>query len=361
MRDELKAELLMALSRYCPDRQDIMQDAKFAFEIILDKYEISRRETTLIVREDGKTEAVIKKFLYAKLAAGLSKNSVNYYRLTIGKFFRKTGKDYDKITPDDVRLYFALRVQQDGISKSTANNERRNLSSFFGWLQKEEILLKNPMAKVDVIKETKKQKRAYELMDLEKIRMGCRTSREKAIVEILASTWCRVSELVGIKVSDINNGRITVRGKGDKYRDVFINARAQLALDTYLAERHDSNPYLFPRSKYAGRFKEFAAAAGHKSPAEMPLWYQNPESVDDRLPADRGTIESIIKRIGRRAGVSDCHPHRFRRTGATLALRAGMPLSVVQKLLGHSSIETTQIYLDISDDEMEQAHKRFVF
>lgn len=354
MRRELEEKLVIALMPYIPHSQ--MQDARMAITMILSNYEIDKRETELVVYEGFKNDAILKKFLATKLAAGLSIRTIQQYRRSISFSLQYIGKPYDEITPDDMRLYIARRLQIDKVSKVTVDNERRDLSAFYGWLQKEEILLKNPMNKVEKIKVTKKKKKAYELLDLEKIRMGCETNREKAIVEFLASTWCRVSEMCEVKVTDIDEGKVIVHGKGDKYREVYLNARAKLAVEMYLKERRDTNPFLFPRCKYAGDVKTLAAhgAAGKKT------WYTNQALVDEKLAMDKGTAESIIRRIGRAVGVEKAHPHRFRRTGATMALRAGMPIQTVSKLLGHNNIETTQIYLDISDDELEQAHKRWV-
>ena len=354
MRRELEEKLVIALMPYIPHSQ--MQDARMAITMILSNYEIDKRETELVVYEGFKNDAILKKFLSTKLAAGLSIRTIQQYRRSISFSLQYIGKPYDEITPDDMRLYIARRLQIDKVSKVTVDNERRDLSAFYGWLQKEEILLKNPMNKVEKIKVTKKKKKAYELLDLEKIRMGCETNREKAIVEFLASTWCRVSEMCEVKVTDIDEGKVIVHGKGDKYREVYLNARAKLAVEMYLKERKDTNPFLFPRCKYAGDVKTLAAhgAAGKKT------WYTNQALVDEKLAMDKGTAESIVRRIGRAVGVEKAHPHRFRRTGATMALRAGMPIQTVSKLLGHNNIETTQIYLDISDDELEQAHKRWV-
>ena len=213
------------------------------------------------------------------------------------------------------------------------------------------------MSKVDSLKETKKKKKAYSLLDLEKVRLGCETNREKAIIEFLASTWCRVSEMAEVKVSDIEGNKVTVHGKGDKYRDVYLNARAQLAIEQYLKERSDNNPYLIPKCRYLASDKEFIKAGSRKAQKE---WYKNPDMVSPDERPDVGTIENTVRNVGKRAGVTKCHPHRFRRTGATMALRQGMPITQVSKLLGHESIETTQIYLDISDEELEQAHKKYV-
>ncbi len=353
MKEELINDLTLAMMPYVEN----MPDLRMAITIVLGKYEVQKAETALTVYEGDVNGQILKRFLAAKLAKGCSTKTIGYYQHTISRTLAEIGKPYMNITADDIRYWLAVRIQRDGLSKTSANNERRNLSSFFKWLQTEEILLKNPMAKIDAIKETKKKKKAYSLLDLEKIRMGCRTNREKAMVEFLASTWCRVTEMCEVKISDISNGKVMVHGKGDKYRECFINARAQLALEVYLEERKDNNPYLFPGEKYAGDIKAMAKAMKRIKRVE---WYKDPRNVDEEAHIRQGTVETIIRNIGRRVGVEKVHPHRFRRTGATMALRTGMPLTTVSKLLGHESIETTQIYLDISEEELEAAHKKFV-
>lgn len=334
-----------------------MSDIKMRLAIVLSPYHVERHGTELATYEGNKNDQILKQFLAAKIAAGLTPRTLYYYRVTITSVLQKIGKPYDEITPDDVRVYLAIRVQRDHVSKVTANSERRAMSAFYGWLQKEEILLANPMQKVDIIKFHKGKKKAYELMDLEKIRMACRSAREKAMVEVFASTWCRVSEVAQIKLSEIDNNRILIHGKGEKDREVYLNARALLAVQAYLDERSDTNPYLFPRAKYAGAVQIMTKG---KSRDNQPSWYTDPSLVAEDGHMDKSSMENVIRSIGKRAGVPNVHPHRFRRTGATLALRSGMPLLVVSKMLGHRSVETTQIYLDISDDELEQAHKKYV-
>lgn len=357
MRDQLTTDLVNALMPFVEASK--IQDMKMIITITLDKYDVSLAERAVTIWKGDVNENILRKFLASKTAAGCSARTLDYYRKSIKKSLETIGKPFDEITPDDIRYFLAVRIQRDKIAKTTANNERRNLSSFYGWLQKEEILLKNPMSKIDNIKESKRKKKAYSLLDLEKIRVGCASTREKAIVEFLASTWCRVSEAVEVKISDIeSSGKITVHGKGDKYRDVYLNARARMAIELYLADRKDNNPYLFPKGKYLVNEREYKKAGlTHQN---MKEWYKDPDMVDEHLPMDRSTMEAIVRKIGRKVGVDKVHPHRFRRTGATLALRQGMPLTTVSKLLGHENIQTTQIYLDISDEELEQAHRRYV-
>lgn len=352
MKRKLIDEIALAIRPYvnCVNNA-VFDDIKLQLDIVLKDYDVREAETSLVVWEGDLNEKTVRRFLAAKMAAGCSMRTVDFYNQCLRGFFCAEQKNYDDVDADDIRYYLAKRTQIDGVSKVTANNERRVLSSFFGWLQKEEILLRNPMSKVDAIKVTKEKKKAFQLMDIEKIRGACCTNRERAMVEFLASTWCRVSEVVEVKVADIENGKCTVHGKGDKYREVYLNARCVYALTAYLNERHDDNPYLFPRAKYAGDIKR---ASKRKD------WYKDCGKVAEQGHMDASSFENVIRNIGKRAGVSNTHPHRFRRTGATMALKQGMPLTAVSKLLGHESIETTQIYLDISYSELEANHRKYV-
>ena len=351
VREEAVNAIVTALTPYTGDLS--RQDLKMRIEISLSPYDIVAGEHDLTVYEGDINEIMLQRFLVAKITKGCSAKTLEFYKWTVENVMQAIGKSYADVTADDIRLYIALRVQRDKVSKVTADNERRILSSFFTWLHNEEIIDKNPMTRIDAVKAQKKKKKAYSVLDLERIRAGCRTNRERAIVEMLASTWCRVSELAQIRIDEIHDGKVIVHGKGGKDREVYINARASVILDSYLQERKDTNPYLFPRM--AGRFSQRSGTG-----STSPEWYGNPDCVDPQEPTGTGSIEGIVRRIGRKAVVENVHPHRFRRTGATLALRQGMPLTTVSRLLGHENIATTQIYLDISDDELELAHRKYV-
>lgn len=356
MKEDLITDLAIMLQ---PHTDMNMQDLKMRIEMVLQPYEVTKAHTELTVYQGNINERILKKFLAAKIAAGCSTRTVEYYGQSIKQTLETIGKPYTDVTADDIRLYLAIRIHKDGVKKTTADNERRNLSSFYTWLQKEEILLKNPMNKVESIRTTKKKKKAYSLLDLEKIRLGCRNARERAIVEFLASTWCRVSELLQVKISDIQGETVEVHGKGDKYRTVYLNARAMLAVNQYMKERSDNNPYLFPGCAYSSidtQFKDMIQKYG----LQRHEWYKVPELISNAGIPDVSIIENTVRQIGKRAGVDNVHPHRFRRTGATMALRQGMPILQVSKMLGHNSLETTQIYLDISDEELQQAHNKYV-
>lgn len=354
MKKQLTDELIIALQRYIPESD--REDAAMSIALTLDGYSITEEETSLVVYEEDATQLVFKKFLAAKIAKGCSARTIGFYRDSIRKSLMAINKPYDQITADDIRYYLAMRVQKDGVTKTTANNERRALSSFYQWLQTEEILLKNPMNKVDAIKVTKKKKKAFSKMEIEHLRDACRTNRERALVETLLSTWARVSEIALIRIDEISGDRIVVHGKGDKEREVYLTPKAQLMIEKYLREREDSNPFLFPRAKYAGNAAAFTKDRGRR---RSPEWYQCKDLVDDEGHMDACSIEGVVRKIGKRAGVDNTHPHRFRRTGATMALRSGMPLLQVSKLLGHEQISTTQIYLDISDEELMEAHNKY--
>lgn len=355
MKDQLANDLVITLTSYLKDLSG--QDLKMRIAMVLADYDVTKSEHALTVYEGDINDAVIMRFLSAKIAQGCSKKTVYYYKNSITMTLEQIGKPYNEVTADDVRLYLAKRIYKDKVSKTTTNNERRNLSAFYGWLQREEILLKNPMAKVDAVKITKTKKKAFEQMEIERIRDHCKSRRETAMIEVLLSTWARVSEIAQMRIDDIHGDHLIVHGKGDKDREVYLNAKAVLSVQNYLSERSDNNPYLFPRAKYAGDVAKMCKGKHRKLQCE---WYKEPSFVDPEKCMDSSSIESIVREIGRRAGVSNVHPHRFRRTGATIALRNGMPLIQVSKLLGHENIGTTQIYLDVSDDELAQAHKRFV-
>lgn len=309
------------------------------------KYEIAEKETLPAIRDEDHTDYLIKKFIASKMAIGCTKRTIEFYYKEAVLFFKFfSTKTPEQITSDDIRYYLAKQVL-NGNTKVTANNKRRALSSFYSWLRREEIISKNPMEKIDPIKTEKKQKKAFTEIEIEKMRCACRTKKETAQVEVLISTWARLSEVVNIKISDIHDNKITVLGKGQKERTVFLNAKAQIAIANYLKEREDNNPYLFP-----GKIGKTGSSL---------IWYQHKENVSPDRHIDQGSLGAQIRKLGKRAGVPDAHPHRFRRTGATLALRHGMPLTTVSKILGHESIATTQIYLDITNADMEFNFQKF--
>lgn len=353
MKDELVNSIVCMLDSMGVDTEGVAD----RLYILMKDYSITQMETALVPRDDAMNEQLLKRFLASKMVKGCTKRTIRQYATEIKKILLKFGKNCTQITSDDVRVYIAARIMRDGVSKTTANNELRYLRSFFSWLIAEEVIQKNPLNKVDRIKQDKIKKKAFTEMECEMIRKACRTPQETAIVEVLLSTGCRVSELVQIRIEDISDGKVIVHGKGNKDRTVYFNAKAELALQTFLAERKDANPYVFPGGLNACEKSKRSKRNGISQ--TTPYWYKYPEMVGEGM-RETGSIEQTVRKIGRRAGVDNVHPHRFRRTSATIALRRGMPIEMVSKMLGHEQISTTQIYLDLSDDDLEAAHRKYV-
>lgn len=304
--------------------------------IILNDYSISRKETSLVVVSDKKERAV-QMFLVTKKVEGCADNTLTYYIGVLSRFFTEIKCELDKIGADQIRYYIAVRSQRDKLSKVSQDNELRVLRSFFKWASLEDYITKNPTANIKAIKQDKRIKKPFSEVELELLRNAARSykrdieaKRNIAIVEMLYSTGCRVSELCGMNRQDINNDEVVVLGKGGKERVCYLNAKAILALEDYINARSDSNPALF---------------------------------VSVKKPYKRVTksgVEYMTKRIGKIADVADTHPHRFRRTAATTALNRGMPIDQVQQMLGHEQINTTTIYARSKQDNVKASHRKYV-
>ena len=359
MRDKLQKEILLMLMECGINTENI----KSRLTIILNDYEIESRCTEVAVVGEDDITKYIKLFLVNKRVSGRTERTLDHYKNELIRFFRETKKSPLEITSDDVKVYLAMKEIRDNNSKVTQKNILRVLSSSFQWMIKEEYILKNPMNKVDEIKIPKVKKEAFSETQIEQLRFAIGDNiRLMCIFELLLSTWCRVSELAMIKIKDIseNMESVLVHGKGSKDRICYINARAKLCMQRYLEKRTDSNEYLFANCVISVSDKQKMISVECKNSQVSPKdWWTVKELVGNGH-IDKGVIESCIRKLGKRAGVEKAHPHRFRRTGATFALRRGMPIEQVSKMLGHESIETTQIYLDISEKELEQAHRKYV-
>lgn len=296
-------------------------------------YSIVRiKETDITVRDETFNENVIRMFFVAKSVQGCTKKTLTYYRNTLSQFIAFThDKPVNKITANDIRYFFAVKKERDGNKDSEINNKRRVLSSFFGWLHKEEYIERNPMNKIKGIRVEKRIKKPFKDVELEKLRYAASDNiRLTALLEILLSTGCRISEVSGMNREDLEADEIVVYGKGKKERTVYLNAKAKLALERYLKTRADDNPALF---------------------------------VSKDRPHARLLVSQMgkeIRELGKVCGVNDTHPHRFRRTSATMALNRGMPIEQVQIMLGHESIETTTIYAISAQETVKASHKKYV-
>lgn len=363
MRDKLLNEILMILIAAGFDSEEVRSN----LIITIDKYEVEARTTELVVTENDDTDKFIKLFLINKRVAGRTPRTLKMYRDTLKRFFRDVQKGAKDITADDIKLYLATKEVRDGASKTYQKDILRVLRSFYQWMRKEEYMYKIPTDKVEDIKLPKKKKNAFTEKEIEMLRMEADGNvRLQCILEILLSTWCRISELTLMKINDISEDgeSVLVHGKGQKDRTCYFNAKAQLMIKRYLSLRKDDSPYLFAKATMApGQKNEQGKTIGTivKEHKLKPYdWWQISELIDVTEPADQCGIGGNLRKLGNRAGVPNTHPHRFRRTGATFALRRGMPIEQVSRLLGHESIETTQIYLDLSESETAQAHRKYV-
>jgi len=350
MKEELINKIIQLLNNSDIDGFQFQQ----RLYILFSDYEITKPTTELALPSPEINEQIIQKFLLSKAVSGRSERTIHYYDKQLHFVFSRVNKVFSDITSDDIRLYLAIRQAKEGITKNTANNELHVLRSFFTWCSAEDLLSRNPTLRIELIKTEKSIKKAFTEYEVEKIRDACCSNKETAFVEVLLSTGCRVSELVNIRLDEIKTDRVIVHGKGNKDRIVYLNAKAQLALTKYINDRNDSNPFLFPKSK---RIDELSDELRKGKPC---LRYMNKDFIELDGHCDKGSIEQQLRKIGKRAEVDKVHPHRFRRTCATFALHRGMPIEQVSKMLGHENISTTQIYLDLSQDELEYAHKKYV-
>ena len=274
----------------------------------------------------------LRLYLDAKKIEGCSERTIAYYRVTIEKMLACIDISVRRITTEEIRKYLADYQQINGCSKVTVDNVRRNISSFFAWLEEEDYILKSPMRRIHKIKTKQQVKEIISDEAIERLRDSCCCSRDLAMIDLLYSTGIRVGELVNLNIADINfeARECIVFGKGDKERRVYFDAKAKLHLQDYLQSRTDDNPALFVTldSPYA------------------------------RLKISG--VEIRIRELGRRLNLSKIHPHKFRRTMATRAIDKGMPIEQVQKILGHSQIDTTMQYAIVNQTNVKTAHRKFI-
>lgn len=271
-------------------------------------------------------------FLAAKRVEGCSEKSLKYYKSTIEMMLDTLGKRIQEIETNDLREYLTNYQQEKKSSRVTIDNIRRILSSFFSWLEDEDYILKSPVRRIHKVKAASTVKETYTDEALENMRDNCDNIRDLALIDMLASTGMRVGELVLLNREDINfaERECVVFGKGDKERIVYFDARTKIHLQNYLNSRVDSNNALF---------------------------------VSLRAPYDRlkiGGIEVRLRELGKQLDIPKVHPHKFRRTLATLAIDKGMPVEQLQRLLGHRRIDTTMQYAMVKQSNVKLAHKKYI-
>lgn len=274
----------------------------------------------------------VELFLSAKRIEGCSEKSLKYYKSTIIAMLTTLDKSVKYIITDDIRGYLTEYQQKNGLSKVTVDNIRRILSSFFSWLEDEDYILKNPVRRIHKVKTGTNIKETYSDETLELMRDNCTELRDLAMIDMLASTGMRVGEMVLLNRNDIdfNERECIVFGKGSKERIVYFDARTKIHLQNYLKSRKDNNEALF---------------VSLKAPYE-------------RLQI--GGIETRLRKFGRKLGVPKVHPHKFRRTLATMAIDKGMPVEQLQQLLGHRKIDTTLQYAMVKQSNVKIAHRKYI-
>lgn len=283
------------------------------------------------IQEDA-SEDLLESFLSAKRIEGCSEKSLVYYRNTIQAMLETVAKPVREIETDDLRGYLTDYQKEKNSSKVTIDNIRRILSSFFSWLEDEDYIIKSPVRRIHRVKSATTIKETYSDENLETMRDSCTELRDLALIDILASTGMRIGELVLLNQKDINfeERECVVFGKGSKERMVYFDARTKIHLQEYLNSRTDDNPALF---------------------------------VSLRAPYVRmkiGGIEARLRGMGRNLGIEKVHPHKFRRTLATMEIDKGMPIEQLQQLLGHKRIDTTLQYAMVKQSNVKIAHRKYI-
>lgn len=310
------------------DSTDLDQ-IRCALLIAMEKYEVTSASRELVITENTDIQH-LKMFIVSKKVEGCTDKTLRYYKNEIQKFLGAVGKPVKEVDANDIRLFIAKKAMVDKVSATTQDNTLRILRSFFAWLTAEDYISKNPTAKIKRIRTEKKVKKPFSEIEVEKLRAGARDKRERAMIDILMSTGMRIGELYLLNRSDVEGDQLVVYGKGKKERYVYLNAKAQVSLAEYLDMREDDNEALF---------------------------------VTQDQPHERLGLSSFgarLRELGRDLGVKNVHPHRFRRTAATMALNRGMPIEQVQQMLGHEKIETTLIYAQAAQENVKSSHRKFV-
>lgn len=274
----------------------------------------------------------LSRFIAAKRVEGCSEKSLRYYESTIRNMIDVIRKPECRITTEDLRRYLDNYQRRGTVSKVTLDNVRRILSSFFSWLEDEDYIIKSPVRRIHKVKTGKTVKETYSDESLEIMRDYCDNPRDLAMIDLLSSTGIRVGELVRLNKDDIDfeNRECIVFGKGDKERKVYFDARTKIHLQKYLKSRMDDNEALF---------------------------------VSLLKPYDRLEISGVeirLRNIGKKLNIHKVHPHKFRRTLATMAIDKGMPIEQVQRLLGHQSIDTTLQYAMVNQTNVKNSFKKYI-
>lgn len=316
--------------------QDIIDRLISSVDYVAKDYNFERQTTDIIQIEDG-VPRIVKLFIASKKVEQKSDGTLKNYALCLNNFFHTVNKSIQEITANDIRAYLYYYQEAKGVKSNTIEMMRHIFNSFFSWCFAEEYITKDPTRQIKAIKVDVKERDFLEPIELEYIRDACKNAREKAIIDFLFSTGCRVSEMCNVKMKDIdfvNNTVFIENGKGGKSRVTFINAEAEVSLKAYLKERICDSPYLFTRTR----------------------------ALLCDVPLNKKSVEILIRNIVARCPqiTKKVTPHVMRHTAATIALRNGMPLEQVKEFLGHSNLNTTMIYAKVSKDDVKRSHEKYL-
>lgn len=330
MKENIIREIEQAMLPYLDNAQ--LKKLHCALNNSLWNKQITIADTSVLPEDESNNYELLDMFMSAKKVEGCSDKTLRYYRTTIVKMIDSLNMEVTHITTDELRQYLAEYEQINNCSKANIDNIRRILSSFFSWLEDENYILKSPVRRIHKIKTTKPVKETYTDEALEIMRDNCGNLRDLAIIDLLASTGMRVGELVKLNIEDVDfdSRECVVLGKGSKERPVYFDARTKIHLKNYILSRTDSNPALF---------------------------------VSLLKPYNRLEISGVeirLRKLGIKLNIPKVHPHKFRRTLATKAIDKGMPIEQVQRLLGHTKIDTTMEYAMVSQNNVKISHRRYI-
>ena len=330
MKDALMTEIMQGMLPFL-DNAQMAQLQTTLVRCLADK-DVIGRPVAAVQTETATNDELVTMFIAAKKVEGCSEKTLRYYQTTLVKVLGSFDKHLTHITTDDLRKYLSEYQEEHNCSKANIDNIRRILSSFFAWLEEENYILKSPVRRIHKIKTAKVVKETYTDEALEQMRDNCTSSRDLAMIDLLASTGMRVGELVRLNRADIDfeSRECIVFGKGSKERPVYFDARPKIHLKNYLESRSDDNPALF---------------------------------VSLLKPYNRLQISGVeirLREMGRKLGIPKVHPHKFRRTLATRAIDKGMPIEQVQQLLGHSKIDTTMEYAMVDQNNVKISHRKYI-
>lgn len=306
-----------------------LKEVRQVVEEVLYEYEITPKETLPAIMDNMGDRILL--YLASRKIEGLSENSIKQYGRTLGKFANQIRKNVEDVTTMDVRIYLA-NLSKTGVKNTTMATHTDILRGFFKWLESEDYIAKSPMGKIKTVKVEKRLREALTKEEFEILRGGTKTLRQKALLELLYSTGCRLEEVEQMKKQDIDWQRLQIRviGKGNKQRVVYINATAQVHLKKYFMSRLDDDPAVFVTER-------------------KPIVFMS-----------RSSIQREMKIIMKQSGLNkNVYPHLIRHTMATHLLNAGMDITVLQEILGHEDSATTLVYASIDNRTVEHEYRKY--